>query len=108
MHLPSMIANLISFIRPDMDKMGQIFQLGNHRFWNVIQLSAMQAASAENSAQSSVKRNEIYTGRRHDQPADYTQRLVDADTIRMHALWWRTMASALTSPRFMEAHIHAV
>ena len=26
-HLPSMIANLISFIRPDMDKMGQIFQL---------------------------------------------------------------------------------
>ena len=69
-HLPSMIANLISFIRPDMDKMGQIFQLKSQILEHDTVISDGLHLQ-KIPAQSSVKRNEIYTGRRHNQPADY-------------------------------------
>lgn len=80
-HLPSMIANLISFIRPDMDKKGQSFQLKSQILEHdtVISDGLHLQKIVLNLLSNAMK----YTQAGGEISLQITETKVDAETIRM-------------------------
>lgn len=80
-HLPSLIANLIAFIKPDMDKKGQLFQLKS-------QILEHDTVISDGLHLQKILLNLLSNAAKYTQPGGtislrITETEVDADTIRM-------------------------